>query len=107
MALDNASNNDSLLRRLPEHVPTDASVGTEFQIRCYGHIINLCVRAFLSLFDFSKKAKKANTAGTLMDVCGDEPEKSDSGEEEEEPEDNKVLENEGEERENGDWDVIQ
>ncbi|KAE9395054.1 hypothetical protein BT96DRAFT_767500, partial [Gymnopus androsaceus JB14] len=35
MAMDNASNNNTLLRELPHLLPSDANVGTHYQIHCF------------------------------------------------------------------------
>ncbi|KAE9398762.1 hypothetical protein BT96DRAFT_737451, partial [Gymnopus androsaceus JB14] len=35
MTLDNASNNDALLKELPHLLPSKASVGTLYQIHCF------------------------------------------------------------------------
>lgn len=60
MAMDNASNNDKLLKELPNLLLTGATVGTQYQICCFGHILNLTVKAFLSLFDSCGRALKAD-----------------------------------------------
>ncbi|KAF5328028.1 hypothetical protein D9758_018770, partial [Tetrapyrgos nigripes] len=56
IAMDNASNNDKLLECIPEHLPCDSLVSTETQIRCFGHILNLAAKAFLSVFFTKSKA---------------------------------------------------
>lgn len=61
MAMDNASNNDTLLANLPKIMPSTATVGVHFQIRCFGHIVNLSCKAFLSLFVISKKHLTASS----------------------------------------------
>lgn len=58
-ASNNASNNDHMLKELPHLLPATATVGMDYQIHCFGHILNLCVKAFLVLFDTSKKACEA------------------------------------------------
>lgn len=55
IALDNASNNLKMLQELPHLLPESATVGTDYHIHCFSHIINLAVKAFLSLFDSSPK----------------------------------------------------
>ncbi|KAE9397093.1 hypothetical protein BT96DRAFT_761073, partial [Gymnopus androsaceus JB14] len=35
MTMDNASNNDALLRELTHLLPSDATVGSHYQIRCF------------------------------------------------------------------------
>ena len=64
-------NNDAMLKELPLRLPEAATVGTDYQIRCFGHILNLAVKAFLSLFDSSAKALKADSAAA-MEVDSDE-----------------------------------
>lgn len=102
MAMDNASNNDSMLKELPHILPASASVGTEYQIRCFGHIINLVCQAFLSLFNTSKKALKAdgptNGADTDDNESSDEDDTGDDGE---------LIEDQQGEREDGDWQEIE
>ncbi|THU75485.1 hypothetical protein K435DRAFT_600608, partial [Dendrothele bispora CBS 962.96] len=50
IAMDNASNNDTMLQELPNLLPSDATVGSDYQIRCFGHILNLVTKAYLKLF---------------------------------------------------------
>ena len=101
MALDNASNNDKMLKELPHLLPSTAAVGTDYQIHCFGHIINLCVKAFLALFDTSKKALKADG----------ESQQEDGEDEDEEEEDildgDEVIDDEGGECNAGDWEEIE
>lgn len=101
MALDNASNNDKMLKELPHLLPASAAVGTDYQIRCFGHILNLCTKAYLSLFDTSKKARKA-------DGDSDENENEDEDEDSADEVDEDVLEEDEEgERDTGDWEEIE
>ncbi|KAE9389071.1 hypothetical protein BT96DRAFT_835427, partial [Gymnopus androsaceus JB14] len=88
MAMDNASNNDKMLQELPHQLPPDAPIGTLFQIHYFGHIINLVVKAFLSLFDSSAKALKAD------------------GGDKDDNDDNIIEEDEAAEQDAGDWDKI-
>lgn len=103
MALDNASNNTAMLQELPLLLPPDATVGTTYQIRCFGHIINLSVKVFLSLFDSSAKAIKADEKPQ-----DDEEEDEEDGSEEDVPDEDaeEFEEDEDEERDAGDWDEI-
>lgn len=99
MTLDNASNNDAMLKELPLIVPEAPTIGTDYQIRCFGHILNLAVKAFLSLFDSSAKALKA-------DRSSDELEDSEQGSNDEDSPDEdaeEFEEDEGAERDDGDW----
>lgn len=117
MAMDNASNNDKMLKELPHLLP-DAPVGTIFQIRCFGHIINLVVKAFLSLFDSSAKALKADGDDKEEDaaekdssdeVDSDEEDKVDSDEEDPigvDDDDDAIEVDEAAERDTGEWDDI-
>jgi hypothetical protein len=82
MAMDNASNNNSLLKELPHNLPDSATVGTEYQIWCFGHIINLVCQAFLSLFNTSEAAIKAD--GPLNGEDADCDNSSDDGEDKDE-----------------------
>lgn len=66
MTLDNASNNNTMLKEFPLIVPEAPTIGMDYQIRCFGHILNLAVKAFLSLFDLSAKAVKADTVSSEM-----------------------------------------
>lgn len=104
MAMDNASNNDTMLKELPNILPAHVSVGTEYQIRCFGHIINLVCKAFLSLFDTSKKALKAHARATI-ELYDDDEEESDD--EEDFEEDEEVVEDQEGERDTGDWEEIE
>lgn len=99
MALDNASNNTTMLQELPLLLPPDATVGTTYQIRCFGHIINLSVKAFLSLFDSSAKAIKA-------DEKPKEDEEDETDEDVPESDSEEFEEDEEDERDTGDWDEI-
>lgn len=106
MAMDNASNNDTLLTTLPDLLPSTAAVGSEYQIRCFGHILNLICKAFLSLFDTSKKAIKADGNPVLGGApCVEEDIDEDS--EEDIGEDEDIVEDQQEERDNGDWSEIE
>ncbi|KAJ3818976.1 hypothetical protein F5878DRAFT_547295 [Lentinula raphanica] len=91
-----------MLQELPTLLPSTATAGTEYQIRCFGHILNLCVKAFLFLFDTSEKAVKADTT-PAENVDGDSSEDEDEGEE---VDNDQLEENEEAERDNGDWDEI-
>ena len=102
IACDNASNNDKMLQELPTLLPSTATAGTEYQIRCFGHILNLCVKAFLSLFDTSEKAVKADSV--LVDHTSGHS--SDDEDEADEFEDDQVEEDDETERNNGDWEEI-
>lgn len=104
MTLDNASNNDRMLKELPHLLPATATVGTDYQIRCFGHILNLCVKAFLVLFDTSKKARKAD-GDTVEEEKEDEDESEDDSAPEDDDED--VVEDEEGERDAGDWAEIE
>lgn len=101
MVLNNATNNTTMLQELPLLLPPDATIGTTYQIRCFGHIINLSVKAFLSLFDSSAKAIKA-------DEKPKEDEDEDDKTDEDIPEsDSEEFEEDAEdERDMGDWDEI-
>ncbi|KAJ3743309.1 hypothetical protein EV360DRAFT_90244 [Lentinula raphanica] len=91
-----------MLQELPTLLPSTATAGTEYQIQCFGHILNLCVKAFLSLFDTSEKAVKADS--TLAEnVVGDSSEDED---EVEEVEDDELEEDEESAQNNGDWNEI-
>lgn len=105
MTMDNASNNDTLLRELPHLLPLDATVGRHYQIRCFGHIINLCVKAFLSLFDSSKKALKADGDAQLDE--GRESDDDEGSDDEDILEDKEVEEDQEAERDAGDWEEIE
>lgn len=89
-----------MLQQLPHLLPNSATVGTDYHIQCFGHVINLAVKAFLSLFDSSAKALKA-------DLASDESQQDvDSNEESEEDipgEDEEFEEDEADERDSGDW----
>ena len=102
IACDNASNNDKMLQELPTLLPSTASVGTEYQIRCFGHILNLCVKAFLSLFDTSEKAAKADSS--MLEAATGDP--SEDEDEADEIENEELEEDEAAERDKGDWDEI-
>lgn len=116
MAMDNTSNNDKMLKELPHLLP-EAPVGTLFQIRCFGHIINLVVKAFLSLFDSSAKALKADGDDEKegdADKLSDDEEDSDEekSDDEEDPlgaadDDEVIVEDEAAERDAGEWDEIE
>lgn len=97
MTLDNASNNNTMLKELPLIVPEAPTIGTDYQIRCFGHILNLAVKAFLSLFDSSAKAVKADTVELGDDDQGSDEEGSPDEDADE------FEEDEGAERDAGDW----
>jgi len=105
ITMDNASNNDGLLRELPHLLPSAATVGTHYQIRCFGHIINLCVKAFLSLFDSSKKALKAD--GDAQPDEGRDTDDEEDSDDEDIAEDQEVDEDQEAERDAGDWEEIE
>ncbi|CAE7107559.1 unnamed protein product [Rhizoctonia solani] len=48
VCMDNASNNETLVRQLKELVPTFR--GSRARLRCLAHIVNLMAKAFMSLF---------------------------------------------------------
>jgi hypothetical protein len=100
MALDNASNNDKMLVKLPDLLPSSATVGTDYQIRCWGHIMNLCCKAFLSLFDISPKAIEADKGPSHAEDLEVDDE---SDEDEDLDDDVEVVEDQQEERDTGDW----
>jgi hypothetical protein len=81
-ALDNASNNDAMLAHIPSNLPSDSVVGSTTQIRCFGHILNLAAKAFLSIL--MKPKKKTN------EKCSDQENGSDNEDEDEENE-NEIL----------------
>jgi hypothetical protein len=53
ITLDNASNNDRLIKKLPELVQSFA--GEAAQVRCFNHVINLTARMIVRQFDVPKK----------------------------------------------------
>lgn len=92
-----------MLKELPHLLPATATVGTDNQICCFGHILNLCVKAFLVLFDTSKKACKADSDAVKDEEEEDEDEDDSAPEEEEE----EVVEDEENECDVGDWAEIE
>lgn len=106
IALDNATNNDKMLTELPLLLPESATVGTDYHIRCFGHIINLSVKAFLALFDSSPKALKADdTEDKVPGAEETDPEESDEDDAPDEDAED-FEEDEDAERDAGDWDEI-
>lgn len=101
ITLDNASNNNTMLKELPLLVPEAPTIGTDYQVRCFGHILNLAVKAFLSLFDYSAKALKADN----VDDGSDDEDKG-SDDEDSPDEGDEDIGDEGEERDTGDWKEI-
>lgn len=90
-----------MLEELPFLLPESTTVGTDYHIRCFGHIINLAVKAFLSLFDSSPKAVKAD------EYDENEQDKATSDDEDAPDEDEEGFdEDEEDERDTGDWDEI-
>lgn len=55
---DNASNNDKMLKSLDQLIDPDDIAGTQTQVRCFGHILNLIYKAVCSVFYKEKKKKK-------------------------------------------------
>lgn len=98
--VDNASNNDTMLKELPLLIPEAPTIGTDYHIRCFGHILNLAVKAFLSLFDCSPKALKADGAGAESNDSSRESEDEDSVVDDDAEE---FEEDEEGERDDGDW----
>lgn len=92
-----------MLQELPHLLPESATVGTDYHIRCFGHIINLAVKAFLSLFDSSAKALKADAAADKENEEADE-EQSEDDVPDEDAED--FEDDEDDERDTGDWEEI-
>lgn len=110
--MDNASNNDTLLATLPKIMPSTATVGVRFQIRCFGHIVNLSCKAFLSLFATSPKALTASSRRRKALAAEDgEWEDIDDDEEDEEHcdqgDDDDRIPDEDAERDAGDVDEIE
>ncbi|KAF9064858.1 hypothetical protein BDP27DRAFT_1229706 [Rhodocollybia butyracea] len=110
MTMDNASNNDTLLYEIPSLLPSTATVGNKYQIRCFAHILNLCCKAFLSLYDSSKKALRmdgvAQVAGPTSGSDGDsdveEDEVMSDGED-----GTSLVEDQAADRDDGDWEQIE
>lgn len=103
--MDNASNNDAMLKEIPSFLPVAATVGTDYQIRCFAHILNLVVKAFLSTFD-RKKSKGTGAQTEEGDGVEEEEEGEDDDdkddEEEDELDDDDVVENAEADRNAGD-----
>lgn len=99
---DNASNNNTMLKELPLIIPEAPTIGTDYHIRCFGHILNLAVKVFLSLFDCSVKALKADNVAVDLDDDDDDSDDEDSADEE----GGIIEEDEAEERDTGDWSEI-
>jgi len=62
--MDNADNNDTAIKRLAELYPIDVN---EQRLRCFGHIVNLVVKALLfgeGLSTFQKQLAMADDAGS-------------------------------------------
>lgn len=98
--VNNASNNDTMLKELPLPIPEAPTVGTDYHIRCFGHILNLAVKAFLSLFDCSPKALKADDVSVdSNDSCRDS---DDEGSVDDDDMD-ELEEDEAGECDDGDW----
>lgn len=57
MTLDSASNNDRMIRVLPEKVP--AFAGEASQVRCFNHVLNIVARMIVKQFDVPKHASDA------------------------------------------------
>ncbi|KAF7296800.1 Dimer-Tnp-hAT domain-containing protein [Mycena indigotica] len=55
---DNASNNDTMMESLVELMPKGARLDLTTRIRCFAHVLNLVVKAILSLFVPPKGAKR-------------------------------------------------
>lgn len=105
--LDNASNNDAMLKELPLLLPEAPTLGTDYHIRCFGHVLNLAVKAFLSLFDYSAKARKADRVDDEGDD-NDNDEGSDADSDVDSPDEDadEFEEDEAAERDTGDWEEI-
>ncbi|THU80429.1 hypothetical protein K435DRAFT_695711, partial [Dendrothele bispora CBS 962.96] len=63
VAMDNASNNDKMLSHIPEHLPTNSLIGSTTQIRCFGHILELSAKAFVTVFDVKSIEDMVNPGG--------------------------------------------
>ncbi|KAJ3511231.1 hypothetical protein NMY22_g15715 [Coprinellus aureogranulatus] len=87
---DNASNNDTLVRELKVLVPSFR--GTEFQVCCFAHILNLVAGAVLSPFASKSKKKASVTADTDDDIFDDKGDMGDEDFEEEVDDDNVAAE---------------
>jgi hypothetical protein len=74
VAMDNASNNDTMISELEHLLPPTAIAGPSTQIRCFGHILNLAVKALLKVFD---KPKKADPEDEAEDEEGDDSDDED------------------------------
>ena len=67
---DNASNNDALIQRLSEEVPSFG--GQTARVCCFAHIVNLIVKSILSQFDAPKKNGMVSMADEELDTEDDE-----------------------------------
>lgn len=67
---DNASNNDALIQRLSEEVPSFG--GQSVRIHCFTHIVNLVVKSIHSQFDAPKKNGMVSMADEESDTEDDE-----------------------------------
>ncbi|KAG9079673.1 hypothetical protein FRC06_007593 [Ceratobasidium sp. 370] len=66
-ALDNASNNLTLVRHLQQHIPS--FLGERSYVRCLAHILNLMAKAFMLPYSRPSKRTKQVLARTATDVA--------------------------------------
>ncbi|QRV73566.1 hAT family dimerization protein [Ceratobasidium sp. AG-Ba] len=76
--MDNASNNDTLVRHLKRLAPTFN--GTKARLRCLAHIMNLIAKAFMSLFSPPPKRTPRNNSEQSDDTLNQELEPDPTGE---------------------------
>ncbi|QRV95405.1 hAT family dimerization protein [Ceratobasidium sp. AG-Ba] len=76
--MDNASNNDTLVRRLKRLAPSFQ--GTKARLRCLAHIINLMAKAFMSLFSPPPKRTSKSTSEQSDNTMNQELEPDPTGE---------------------------
>ncbi|THU84695.1 hypothetical protein K435DRAFT_570134, partial [Dendrothele bispora CBS 962.96] len=57
-AMDNASNNDTMLSELQNLLPSTSMTSPTTQIRCFSHICNLSSKGLLHLFNVPEKEKE-------------------------------------------------
>ncbi|QRV87680.1 hAT family dimerization protein [Ceratobasidium sp. AG-Ba] len=76
--MDNASNNDTLVRRLKRLAPSFR--GTKARLRCLAHIINLMAKAFMSLFSPPPKRTSKSTSEQSDNTTNQELEPDPAGE---------------------------
>jgi hypothetical protein len=79
--MDNASNNDKMLDKIESLLPSSSMSGRTTQVRCFGHILNLAAKAFLSVFNKPIKARKRKGSNDNEDPEDDHDENENEGDE--------------------------